>query len=206
MTEPRTRTRSGRRMIRAAAAPLLLAQAAACAALPASYGAPHADDAHHAAAHQSHASHAAVREETSAHEGHEAHGAAREASSAHESHEAHGAGHGAHHGHGGDQGEHPQPRADRQHAVLPPSHFAAHPEVARVYEMAAEIPQVLDGIHCHCNCNVHRGHYSLLSCFEEEHGSMCGACMNEVKLAHRRTAEGATLDQVRAEIDSTFGP
>ena len=197
MTEPRTRTRSGRRMIRAAAAPLLLAQAAACATLPAPYGAPHADEAHPAAAaHESHESHE-VHEASSVHE---SHAAVREETSAHQGHDGV---QGAHHG---ARGEHPQPRADRRHAVLPPSQFAAHPEVARVYEMAAEIPQMLDGIHCHCNCNVHRGHYSLLSCFEEDHGSMCGACMNEVKLAHRRAAEGATLDQIRAEIDATFGP
>src|SRR4051812_8841606 len=62
------------------------------------------------------------------------------------------------------EGAHPDPRAGITSAkVLPASQFVEQPDVARVYAEAKEIPEVLDGIYCHCQCHKFHGHRSLLT-------------------------------------------
>jgi hypothetical protein len=101
-------------------------------------------------------------------------------------------------------GEHPQPRTGITAAdVLAASSFA-EPDIAETYAMAREIPQVLDGIYCYCECSRHSGHRSLLTCFESEHGSDCEICMNEARLAYRLHKEGKSLDQIRTQINAAF--
>lgn len=101
---------------------------------------------------------------------------------------------------------HPAPRPGiTAEKVVPPGRYAAEPDVARVYSMAARIPNVLDGIYCHCDCSKHAGHRSLLTCFESDHGSMCDICMGEAELAFRMAQQGKSLDQIRAAIDARFG-
>lgn len=101
---------------------------------------------------------------------------------------------------------HPEPRAGITAAkVLPASAFTAQPDIARVYGMAEEIPEILDGIYCHCECREHSDHYSLLTCYESEHGSLCDICLEEAELAYKMAKEGKTLEQIRAAIDAQFG-
>lgn len=101
---------------------------------------------------------------------------------------------------------HPDPRPGvTAEKVLPAFRFAGEPEVADVYEMARQIPDVIDGIYCYCDCHKHYGHRSLLSCFESEHGSGCDVCMQEVVMAYRMHQQGKTLQQIRAAIDASFG-
>lgn len=107
---------------------------------------------------------------------------------------------------GSGNAEHPQPRAGITAAkVLPASEWAAQPDVARVYAMAKEIPEVLDGIYCHCNCSKHSHHYSLLTCYESDHAAMCDICLGEAALAYRLAKQGASLEQIRLAIDAQFG-
>jgi hypothetical protein len=103
-------------------------------------------------------------------------------------------------------GGHPEPRAGiTADKVLPASALSEHPDVVRVYAMAEEIPEVLDGIYCYCECSKHSGHYSLLECYESDHGAHCDICLEEAELAYRMTKEGKTLEQIRAAIDQRFG-
>lgn len=100
---------------------------------------------------------------------------------------------------------HPAPRrgitAER---VLPPERV---PERAReVYAMAAQIPQVLDGIYCHCDCHDRDGLRSLLECFEDEMGGTCGICQGQARLAHELHEAGRRLNQIRKAIDAEYGP
>jgi hypothetical protein len=44
-------------------------------------------------------------------------------------------------------------------------------KTARSYQVANEIPDVLDQIYCYCECDKHMGHRSLLSCFTDTHGA-----------------------------------
>ena len=101
---------------------------------------------------------------------------------------------------------HPEVRASAPTAkVLQASVFASQPDVARVYAMAEQIPQVLDGLYCHCECAEHSDHYSLLTCFESDHGAHCDICLGEAELAYKMAKEGKTLEQIRAAIDAKFG-
>jgi hypothetical protein len=44
-------------------------------------------------------------------------------------------------------------------------------QTARAYQVAQEIPEVLDQLYCYCECDKHMGHKSLLSCFADSHGA-----------------------------------
>lgn len=101
---------------------------------------------------------------------------------------------------------HPDPRAGVTSAkVLAAGQFVQQPDIARVYAMARDVPEVLDGIYCHCDCHKHSQHRSLLTCFETDHGSMCDICMGEAALAHKLAKAGKSLQEIRAAIDAQFG-
>lgn len=44
-------------------------------------------------------------------------------------------------------------------------------KTAAAYQVAQEIPEVLDQLYCYCECDRHMGHVSLLSCFTDNHGA-----------------------------------
>jgi hypothetical protein len=100
--------------------------------------------------------------------------------------------------------EHPDPRPGitAEH-VLPANHFKKA-SVGKSYDMAREIPEVLDGLHCYCECSESMGHRSLLSCFESEQPSGCWSCNEQMKLAHKLHGEGKNLDEIRKAIDLRF--
>lgn len=42
---------------------------------------------------------------------------------------------------------------------------------ARAYQVAQEIPDVLDQLYCYCYCDREHGHKTLLTCFTETHAA-----------------------------------
>ena len=106
----------------------------------------------------------------------------------------------------GNAAAHPDPRpgitAER---VLPAAMVPQGPGTLEAYEAARRVPQVLDGIYCHCNCSKSIGHRSLLTCFESNHGSGCDICMGEAMLAAQMAGSGNSLAQIRKAIDAQFG-
>lgn len=100
---------------------------------------------------------------------------------------------------------HPEPRAmDHAGHVQDHARYVGHPRVAEVYQQAAAVAGVLDGIYCYCACSEHSGHYSLLDCFASDHGARCDVCLSEAALAHRMTLDGASLDEIRAAVDKLY--
>ncbi len=100
---------------------------------------------------------------------------------------------------------HPDPRPDASAAnVLPASNWNYEP-IVRAYTAAAQNPQVLDGIYCHCQCKEHFNHRSLLTCFESEHGTACDICQGEAVMAAQMHGQGASLDQIREAVDRQYG-
>ncbi|HSL72479.1 MAG TPA: CYCXC family (seleno)protein [Longimicrobiales bacterium] len=99
---------------------------------------------------------------------------------------------------------HPDPRPDAAMIrTVSANHY--HDEyVATSYRKASKVKQILDGLFCYCFCKG-GGHYSLLDCFRDDHGAGCDICMGEAQLAHDMAEKGATLEQIRAEIDKDFG-
>lgn len=100
---------------------------------------------------------------------------------------------------------HPEPRPGVDASrVLPADQVAPH--VADLFDAVREIPQIVDGIGCHCGCAEVPGMYSLLSCFEDSGmAQYCHVCQGEGRLATRLHAEGRTLEEIRAEVDRKFG-
>lgn len=53
--------------------------------------------------------------------------------------------------------------------TLDPARFTG--KAALAYQVAREIPEILDQLHCYCACGSQYGHVSLLSCYVDGHGS-----------------------------------
>ena len=101
---------------------------------------------------------------------------------------------------------HPTPRAAvDQPDVISAARYADFPRVVRAYELAAAVPMILDGLYCHCHCSEHSDHYSLLDCFASDHAARCDVCMSEAVIGHDMSRDGASLDEIRAQIDRTYG-
>ncbi len=53
--------------------------------------------------------------------------------------------------------------------TLSPERFRGR--VRRAYEIAREIPEVLDQLYCYCRCRENFGHKNLLSCYVDNHAA-----------------------------------
>ena len=103
-------------------------------------------------------------------------------------------------------GKHPTPRSGIDASkVLTRDRLTEHPAAEPVFAMVRRIPQVVDGIHCHCGCADLPEFYSLLSCFEADGMAQhCVICQGEAKLAFRMHEQGKSLDEIRVAIDEQF--
>lgn len=102
--------------------------------------------------------------------------------------------------------KHPTPRPGITAARVLPDAKLTDKSAAPVYAMVREMPQVVDGIRCHCGCADLAGFYSLLTCYEE--GGMaqhCVICQGQARLAHKLHGEGWSLNGIRKAIDAEFG-
>ncbi len=54
--------------------------------------------------------------------------------------------------------------------LLPAAYFRNYPLVARAYQIASEIPEVIAQQPCYCYCDKF-GHRSLLDCYASDHGA-----------------------------------
>jgi len=104
------------------------------------------------------------------------------------------------------QKKHPTPRPGIDASrVLTAKELDGEPETLHAFDLVRQIPQVADGIRCHCGCDEMEGFYSLLSCFEKDGMAQhCEVCRGHAVLAHRLHRAGRTLDQIRAAIDAKF--
>ncbi len=105
-------------------------------------------------------------------------------------------------------GPHPTPRPGITAAkMMTPAELAQRSDVADAFEAVRAIPQVIDGLRCHCGCAEIPGFYSLLSCYEGT-GAMaliCPICQGEGRMAARLHKDGATLAEIREALDAKYG-
>ena len=103
--------------------------------------------------------------------------------------------------------EHPEPRPGIDASgVLTPDQLAEVPHVVPIYDKVRQIPEIVDGIYCHCGCAELTGYRSLLICYEEKGmAKYCVICQGEGNLVYRLNESGKSLDQIRAAIDARFG-
>lgn len=106
----------------------------------------------------------------------------------------------------GGTSHHPTPRPVAEAGpVQPAARYAANPDIAETYRMAAAIPQVLDGLYCYCDCSKNLDHYSLLECYQSDHAAGCDVCLGEAAMAYRMTQQGQSLAAIRKAIDEAYG-
>jgi hypothetical protein len=101
---------------------------------------------------------------------------------------------------------HPAPRPGITAAkVLRPGQLD-NADAREAYDQVRQIPQIVDGIRCHCGCAELEGYYSLLTCYEEKGMAQhCQICQGQGKLAYRLHQQGWTLDGIRNAIDVKYG-
>lgn len=102
---------------------------------------------------------------------------------------------------------HPSPRPGITGAnVLTKEQLATKPKLISLFDSVREIPAVMDGIRCNCNCAHEPDLYSLLSCFEGKAMARdCGVCQGQGRLVARLHKAGKTLDEIRSAVDAKFG-
>lgn len=54
-------------------------------------------------------------------------------------------------------------------ATLPPDMFTG--PARQAYQVATEIPEILNELNCHCGCKQSQGHANLLHCFTDGHAA-----------------------------------
>ncbi len=91
-------------------------------------------------------------------------------------------------------------------AVLDPNLFARgyDPDVKPAYEAARRYPDLIDRLHCFCECkeSQREKHKTLLTCFTNEHAAGCGICQREALLAARLKEQGASDDDIERTVES----
>ncbi len=86
--------------------------------------------------------------------------------------------------------------------TLAPQYFTGG--TAKAYVAAREIPEVLDSLHCYCECKKHQGHKSLLTCFVTTHGRNCSICIDEAVMANKLHKKGYDVVAIRKAVDKAF--
>jgi hypothetical protein len=91
-------------------------------------------------------------------------------------------------------------------AVLDPSLFAQgyEPDVRLAYAAAKKYPDLIDRIHCFCECkeSTRENHKTLLTCFTNSHAAGCGICQHEAIMAAQLKDRGASDDEVEITVES----
>ena len=95
------------------------------------------------------------------------------------------------------------PPLDKLRGTLAPELFTGNVQLA--YRAAKEIPQTLAQLPCYCHCDKSKGHQSLHSCFEDEHGENCGICIGEAVMAYNLQRQGLKTAQIRERIMRAYG-
>jgi hypothetical protein len=103
---------------------------------------------------------------------------------------------------------HPTPRPGITAAkVLTEKELEDSPGAIVAFNEVRQIPQIADGIRCHCGCADVDGYYSLLTCYERPvaMATVCDTCQGQGRYAYRLHRAGKSLDDIRAAIDARFG-
>ena len=93
-------------------------------------------------------------------------------------------------------------RGGETRATLSPEYFSG--STAAAYKIAKEIPEVIDSLHCYCECKKHFGHKSLLTCYVDDHAAYCDVCMDEAFMAYELHKQGKGVADIRRQVDEKF--
>jgi hypothetical protein len=105
------------------------------------------------------------------------------------------------------RGPNPEPRAGITGAkVATTEQLADVAALIPLFDSVRVMPEIADGIRCHCGCADLPGYRSLLSCYEggDAMARECKTCQGQARLAARLHKSGKSLDEIRAAIDAKF--
>jgi hypothetical protein len=105
------------------------------------------------------------------------------------------------------RGPHPEPRAGITGAkVATGEQLADVAPLIPLFDSVRAMPEIADGIRCHCGCADLPGYRSLLSCYEGDDAMAreCKTCQGQARLAARLHKSGKSLDEIRVAIDAKF--
>lgn len=112
----------------------------------------------------------------------------------------------AHPAGGLDPGPNPTPRPGIDASrVLKPEQLKDSRGAVTAFDEVRQIPQIVDGIRCHCGCATLKGFYSLLSCYEGDGMARdCHICQGQGRMAFRLHGAGKSLDEIREAIEAKY--
>jgi len=98
------------------------------------------------------------------------------------------------------------PTCLERRVVLDPTLFSVgfEPDVRPAYEAARKYPDLIDRIHCFCECkeSQRERHKTLLTCYTDRHAAGCGICQREAILAAKMKDAGSSDDDVEITVES----
>jgi hypothetical protein len=111
-------------------------------------------------------------------------------------------------GHRADHGPHPTPRPgiDASHVLTDEQLKGSSNDAITAFDQVRQIPEIVDGIRCHCGCATDKKRfYSLLSCYEPDGMAReCHICQGQGRMAFRLHVEGKSLADIREAIDAKY--
>ena len=87
--------------------------------------------------------------------------------------------------------------------VLSPTIFQ-DPKTRAAYQVAKDIPEVLEQLPCFCGCMSHYGHKNNLFCFKDTHGSGCDLCQDIALDARKMHDQGMSITQIQENIKAKY--
>jgi hypothetical protein len=100
----------------------------------------------------------------------------------------------------------PCPACLEKGAVLDPDQFTQgyEPDVRLSYAAAKKYPDLIDRIHCFCECKESKRehHKTLLTCFTNLHAAGCGICQHEAIMAAQMKDRGVSDDEIEITVES----
>ena len=103
-------------------------------------------------------------------------------------------------GHAGPGGE---ARGEGLPTTQPPQNYAG--QTREAYQVAQDIPAVIDGSYCYCYCEENFGHRSLLGCYMDDHAASCDICQNEALRVRELWDEGHSILDISRMMDEEYG-
>ena len=72
------------------------------------------------------------------------------------------------------------------------------------YQVAKDIPEVLEQLPCFCGCMMNFGHKNNLFCFKDQHGSACDICQDIALDARKMHDQGMQIAQIQENIRTKY--
>lgn len=87
--------------------------------------------------------------------------------------------------------------------VLSPTIFS-DAKARAAYQVAKDIPDVLEQLPCFCGCMTSFGHKNNLFCFKDQHGSGCEICQDIALDARKMHDQGMSIAQIQENIRAKY--